>query len=64
MAKKRIKGVSVRLDAFKDVKSLEELKAVIGSSKDVKVEGIYPGGSEIFEYPLSLDDTTQEDDGQ
>jgi Do/DeqQ family serine protease len=46
----------------KAVKSVEELKAVIGSSKEVKVEGIYPGYSEIFEYPLTLDETT--DDGQ
>ena len=46
----------------KVVKSVEELKAVIGSSKDVKVEGIYPGYSEIFEYPLTLDETS--DDGQ
>ncbi|MEO6452520.1 MAG: trypsin-like peptidase domain-containing protein [Ginsengibacter sp.] len=40
----------------KEVKSVQELKAVIGSSKDVKVEGVYPGYNEIFEYPLSLDD--------
>lgn len=38
----------------KTVKSVEELKGVIGSDKDVKIEGIYPGYNEIFEYPLSL----------
>lgn len=42
----------------KTVKSVEELKAVIGSLKDVKVEGIYPGYDEIFEYPLSLDESS------
>ncbi|MEP6596003.1 MAG: PDZ domain-containing protein, partial [Ginsengibacter sp.] len=46
----------------KPVKSVEELKSIIGSSKEVKVEGIYPGYTEIFEYPLSLDDIA--DDGQ
>jgi serine protease Do len=48
----------------KPVKSVEELKAVIGSSKDIKVEGIYPGNNEIFEYPLSLDENAGDDDGQ
>ncbi len=38
----------------KSVKSVEELKGVIGADKDVKIEGIYPGYNEIFEYPLSL----------
>ncbi len=42
----------------KAVKSVEELKGVIGSLKDVKVEGIYPGYNEIFEYPLSLDESS------
>ncbi len=42
----------------KAVKSVEELRALIGSSKDVKVEGIYPGYNEIFEYPLSLDESS------
>lgn len=44
----------------KAVKSVEELKEVIGNLKDVKVEGIYPGYDEIFEYPLSLDDSSAE----
>jgi hypothetical protein len=27
---------------------------MIGDSKDVKIEGIYPGYEETFEYPLDL----------
>lgn len=38
----------------KIVKSVEELSAVIGSSKEVKIEGVYPGYEETFEYPLDL----------
>ena len=38
----------------KPVKSVEELRSVIGSSKDVKIEGVYPGYEETFEYPLDL----------
>lgn len=40
----------------KAVKSVEELRSVIGSSKDVKIEGVYPGYEETFEYPLDLSD--------
>jgi len=40
----------------KSVTSVQDLKGVIGNSKEVKVEGVYPGTNEIFEYPLSLDD--------
>lgn len=40
----------------KPVKSVDELKAAVGTTKDVKVEGIYPGYEEIFEYPLDLAD--------
>jgi serine protease Do len=39
----------------KDVKSVEELKAALGSSKDLKIEGFYPGTNELFEYPLILE---------
>jgi hypothetical protein len=42
----------------KAIKSVDELRGVIGSSKEVKVEGIYPGYNEIFEYPLSLEETS------
>ena len=38
----------------KPVKSVEELRSVIGSFKDVKIEGVYPGYEETFEYPLDL----------
>jgi serine protease Do len=38
----------------KPVKSVEELRAVIGNSKTVKIEGVYPGYGETFEYPLDL----------
>ena len=38
----------------KAVKSVDELRSVIGSSKDVKIEGVYPGYEETFEYPLDL----------
>lgn len=41
----------------KAVKSVEELRSVIGSSKDVKIEGVYPGYEETFEYPLDLSDS-------
>ncbi len=43
----------------KTVKSVEELRGVIGSLKEVKVEGIYPGYNEIFEYPLSLEESSR-----
>ncbi len=38
----------------KAVKSVEELNTIIGTSKDVKIEGVYPGYGEVFEYPLDL----------
>lgn len=41
----------------KPVKSVEELRAAIGTSKDVKIEGVYPGYNEAFEYPLDLSDS-------
>ncbi len=48
----------------KPVTSVAELKGIIGSSKEVKVEGVYPGYNEIFEYPLTLEDTTTGDDSR
>ena len=41
----------------KIVKSVDELRQIIGSLKEIKVEGIYPGYEEPFEYPLILDDS-------
>jgi Trypsin-like serine proteases, typically periplasmic, contain C-terminal PDZ domain len=43
----------------KDVKSIDDLKNVIGSDKQVTITGIYPGYSEPFEYPLVLDDSAE-----
>jgi serine protease Do len=43
----------------KEVKSVDELKAVIGTSKQVTIEGIYPGYNEPFEYPLELDNSSE-----
>ena len=40
----------------KPVNSIEEMKSTIGSSKSIKVEGIYPGYEESFEYPLMLEE--------
>lgn len=39
----------------KVVKSVEEMKAVVGSGKSVTISGFYPGYDGIYEYPLSLD---------
>ncbi len=41
----------------KPVKSVDELRSIIGASKDVKIEGVYPGYDETFEYPLDLADS-------
>lgn len=38
----------------KAVKTVDELRSVIGDSKTVKIEGVYPGYEETFEYPLDL----------
>ncbi|MBA2250163.1 MAG: trypsin-like peptidase domain-containing protein [Chitinophagaceae bacterium] len=42
----------------KTVKTVDELRAVIGTSKDLTVQGVYPGYNEPFEYPLILDDSS------
>ena len=39
----------------KTVTSVDDLKTIIGTSKEVKIEGVYPGYDELFEYPLVLD---------
>lgn len=41
----------------KEVKDVDDLKSIIGTDKQVTIEGIYPGYNEPFEYPLVLDDT-------
>jgi len=38
----------------KPVKSIDEFRSIVGNSKDVKIEGVYPGYEETFEYPLDL----------
>lgn len=40
----------------KAVTTVDELRAAIGNSKQVTIEGIYPGYDEIFQYPLSLEE--------
>jgi len=43
----------------KNVKSVDDLKNIIGTDKQVTITGIYPGYSEPFEYPLVLDDSAE-----
>ena len=40
----------------KDVKSIDELKSVIGSNKSLTITGFYPGYDGLYEYPVSLGD--------
>ena len=40
----------------KVVKSVNDLKNIIGDDKQVTITGIYPGYNEPFEYPLVLED--------
>ena len=40
----------------KPVNTVEELKAVIGTEKDITISGFYPGYDGLYEYNLSLDD--------
>jgi Do/DeqQ family serine protease len=40
----------------KEVKSVDELKALIGSNKDITISGFYPGYEGVYEYPISLSD--------
>jgi len=43
----------------KEVRSVEDLKKIIGDQKEVTITGVYPGYNEPFEYPLVLDDSEQ-----
>jgi serine protease Do len=43
----------------KEVKTLDDLKNLIGTQKDITISGVYPGYNEPFEYPLTLDDTPE-----
>ncbi len=40
----------------KEVKSIEEMKAAVGSNKDITISGFYPGYDGVYEYPISLGD--------
>lgn len=52
----RMKDGFVILNANnKDIKSVDELKSIIGNSKTVTISGFYPGYDGLYEYPLSLD---------
>ncbi len=39
----------------KAIATVDELKAVIGTNKDITVSGFYPGYDGLYEYPFSLD---------
>ncbi|HWH62234.1 MAG TPA: trypsin-like peptidase domain-containing protein [Ginsengibacter sp.] len=43
----------------KDIKSVDDLKNIIGNDKQVTITGIYPGYNEPFEYPLVLDNSAE-----
>jgi S1-C subfamily serine protease len=38
----------------KEVKTVEELKSVIGANKNVTISGFYPGYDGVYEYPITL----------
>ncbi len=38
----------------KDVKSVDELKAAVGSNKNITISGFYPGYDGVYEYPITL----------
>jgi len=39
-----------------DIKSVDEMKKAIGSSKAITISGFYPGYDGVYEYPISLGD--------
>ncbi|HET7116420.1 MAG TPA: trypsin-like peptidase domain-containing protein [Hanamia sp.] len=43
----------------KEVKNLDDLRNLIGNQSDITISGVYPGYSEPFEYPLTLDNTPE-----
>jgi len=38
----------------KEVKSVDEMKAVVGAEKSITISGFYPGYDGVYEYPLTL----------
>lgn len=45
----------------KVVKSVDELHSIIGNAKSVTISGFYPGYDGLYEYPLSLDGSDNEE---
>src|SRR6185312_1185932 len=43
----------------KEVKTLDDLRNLIGTQTDITISGVYPGYNEPFEYPLTLDNTPE-----
>lgn len=43
----------------KEVKTLDDLKSIIGTNTDITITGVYPGYNEPFEYPITLDNTPE-----
>lgn len=37
------------------VKSVDEMKSIIGTNKNITVSGFYPGYDGVYEYPITLD---------
>ena len=38
----------------KEVKSVEELRSIIGANKTITISGFYPGYDGVYEYPITL----------
>lgn len=43
----------------KEVKNMDDLRNLVGGQTDITISGVYPGYSEPFEYPLTLDNTPE-----
>src|SRR5690606_27352479 len=50
-------GFIITMANGKPVKSIDDLKTIIGDNPEVTIEGVYPGYNEPFEYPLILNDS-------
>ena len=40
----------------KDVKTVDELKAAVGTNKTITISGFYPGYDGVYEYPITLNE--------
>ncbi len=38
----------------KEIKNIDELKAAVGTNKNLNISGFYPGYDGVYEYPISL----------